>query len=370
MVVAAAAAVRHKLERALAGHAVCNGCVGYVGAKLPLDAGLLLHAVNLRIEDVKLAREILGRPERDDGCGTLTLVGDAPVLVVDASAEWCGHLDLTKRGSARIRGIHSRVAPTAGALLILCAISLYEAQRDAKPAIRKLVDIGNAAALTRAGVRQAQAGLDLLVACCNNAATKGQWVNQTVVNRPRQAGANQCGVVGLVNIGAADQLGRVDTEVRRATVASAALLTAVDKIAREVFTQSADLDVGRGATPRALSGHAGQAGQCLSDCGVRQLADVFGRDGLDDRVVISLDRDCVLDALADAGHDYRFEGLGLRCCLLGRCAASRDQQRAPKRHWADAEALTRARRARPALVLAHRHLCLLWFVWKTAWPRI
>jgi hypothetical protein len=51
------------------------------------------------------------------------------------------------------------------------------------------------------------------------------------------------------------------------------------------------------------------------DGGVRQLADVFRRDRLDDRIGILLDRDRRLDAAADAGHGHLADRVtvGVQC---------------------------------------------------------
>ena len=53
----------------------------------------------------------------------------------------------------------------------------------------------------------------------------------------------------------------------------------------------------------ALRRDARQARDRLGDRRVRQLADVFGRDRLDDAARVGLQRDRALDARADTGDD-------------------------------------------------------------------
>ena len=153
-----------------------------------------------------------------------------------------------------------------------------------------------------------------------------------------QALADQAGVRGLVDGDAADQLGRVLVELDAAVVTGADHLAAIEQGGGEVRRQAAHADH-LGAAGHALGGQAGQAGDGFGDAHVRQLADVLGRDGLDDGAGITLDRDGALDAAADAGDVDRIQlhgglvaigvGAGAALCLH---ATGRKRQRAGQRH--------------------------------------
>src|SRR5690606_25109192 len=140
----------------------------------------------------------------------------------------------------------------------------------------------------------------------------------------------------------AQQLGRVLVELDAAVVAGARLLAAVERGGGEVAGEAADVDLG-GAAALALRGQAGQARDRFGDAGVRQLADVLGRDRLDDRGGGLLGVDGPFDRGTDAGNDDAVElgGLfavrrrggvlreGLRCGKQDRGCERGTQQGAP-----------------------------------------
>ena len=137
------------------------------------------------------------------------------------------------------------------------------------------------------------------------------------VHGARQALADQRRIRGLVDGHASHQLGRVLVELDAAVVAGAHQFAAVERGGGEVRRQAAHADHLR-TTGHALGGDAGQAGDRFGDADVRQLADVFGRDGLDNRGRILLDVDGAFDAAADAGDRDLVEGLGVFRFLLRR----------------------------------------------------
>jgi len=96
------------------------------------------------------------------------------------------------------------------------------------------------------------------------------------------------------------------------------LLPSVERGAGEIGRQAADGNH-IGPTIRALRGQARQASQAFGDAGVGQLADVFGRDRLDDVVGVLLGLQRTLDTAADAGDHHRAEVIygTLRRLLLG-----------------------------------------------------
>jgi len=58
-------------------------------------------------------------------------------------------------------------------------------------------------------------------------------------------------------------------------------------------------------TARTVNGNAGDALERLRQIGVGQLADIFGRDGIDDSLRITFDGPCAGDAGANTGdHDF------------------------------------------------------------------
>ena len=109
------------------------------------------------------------------------------------------------------------------------------------------------------------------------------------VDGARQALAHERGVRRLVDDHAGHQFGGVLVEFDAAVVAGADHLAAVEQRGGEVGRQAADADHLRAAAD-ALRGQAGQAGDRFGDGDVGQLADVFGRDGFDDRGRFLLDR--------------------------------------------------------------------------------
>ena len=92
-------------------------------------------------------------------------------------------------------------------------------------------------------------------------------------------------------------------ELDRAVVARARLLAAVEQSGGEVGREAADRDHLRAAVD-ALRREAGQARDQFRDRDVGQLADVFGRDRLDDALLAALRVD-ESGCRADTGDDDR-----------------------------------------------------------------
>ena len=122
------------------------------------------------------------------------------------------------------------------------------------------------------------------------------------VGRARDALVRHAGVGSLVDLDLRHELRRVLVELHRAVVVGRSLLAAVERRDGEVGSEAADRQRLR-ATVGALRGDAGEPANGFGDRRIRQLADVFGRYDFDDRDLVLLDADRVLDALADAGDD-------------------------------------------------------------------
>src|SRR5690606_6690201 len=215
-------------------------------------------------------------------------------------------------------------------VLLLGHVRVRVAQGDAQGAVGELVheaDVEAVAVRVHAG-GFAQRVLLVAAADRDHAVAVAQRTHGLHVDGARQALADQAGVRGLVDGDAVDQLGRVLVELDAAVVAGADQLAAVEQGGGEVRGQAAHAD-DLGATGDALRRQARQARDRLGDAHVRQLADVLGRDRLDDGGGVALDRDRALDAATDAGDGDRIEVGGVAAVVLGVHAgrAQRDGRR-------------------------------------------
>ena len=114
------------------------------------------------------------------------------------------------------------------------------------------------------------------MACCRSPAgarCAGRWC--------RRGPGRELRVRRLVDDHRAHELGRILVELDAAVVAGADLLASVEQRGRESGVGAAQADR-RGAAFRALRRQARQARDRFGDAGVGQLADVFGRNRLDD----------------------------------------------------------------------------------------
>ncbi|MNE34907.1 hypothetical protein D3C80_1286450 [compost metagenome] len=193
------------------------------------------------------------------------------------------------------------------------------AQGHADRVVRELIDIAQGVALAVVGRARVQ-GADVVPLIAgvgdDRAAAVVQRADGPHVDRPGQALAGQGGVGGLIDDDAGHHLRGELVELDAAVVAGRDHLAPVQQGGGEVRTQAADRDQ-LAATVQPLHRHAGQAGQGFGDRHVRQLADVLGRDDLDDRGVVGLGRNRGLDRAADASHDD-FVDLGRLLVARGR----------------------------------------------------
>ena len=256
-----------------------GGAVAPDQAHLQAPLGLLL--VELRVEDVQRGVVAVVGLELDHAHHAVALVVAFDQVHVGAAE----HAVVIAPGFvlAALGGVvHARVA-----------------HGHAHGAVGELVDVGGAeAAAPFVAVAQpvhVAAGVER-----DGAFAEGQRAHRAQVDGARQALAHERGVRGLVDHHLADQLGGVLVELHAAVVAQAHLFAAIEQRGGEIAGEAADVDLLR-AVAEALRGQAGQARQRVGDRHVRQLADVFGRDGLDDRGGGALGVDRILDAAADAG---------------------------------------------------------------------
>ena len=184
------------------------------------------------------------------------------------------------------RGAVACIAPGVEFLDLVWFVEIRCRQRDAERIVEELVDIraGDPVALVlRTGVELADIGIGAATADRDDALAIFDRADGAQVDRARQALADQRGVGGLVDQHLVDDLGRVLVVFDRAVVTGRGLLAAVQQRGREVGREAADRDAVRAAVD-ALRGEAGQAGDRLRDRCVGKLADVLGRDRLDDLV--------------------------------------------------------------------------------------
>ena len=106
------------------------------------------------------------------------------------------------------------------------------------------------------------------------------------------------------------------------------------------------------AARRGLGVDAGDALQRVGDVVVRQLADVLGRDGVDEVVAVPLDPDRLLQRGADAGDDDLLDRVGPAASL----AAWASSAKAGAAKCRDGEHAGRSDQDRPAM--GHCHLPL------------
>ena len=215
---------------------------------------------------------------------------------------------------------HAVVVAPGLELPALCrVVHARVADRHADRAVGELVDVRRTDAAAPL-VAVAQAVHVAARVERHRALAEGQGPHGAQVDRARQALAHQPRVGRLVDDHLVDQLRRVLVELDAAVVAQAHLFAAVEQRRGEVAREAADVDLLR-TVAEALRGQAGQARQRVGDRHVRQLADVLGRDRLDDGGGRALGVDRVLDATADARDLDTVEGDGVglwRVRLLGR----------------------------------------------------
>ena len=196
------------------------------------------------------------------------------------------------------------------------------AERPAERAGGILVDIAERAAPAPFGDVGVAAAIRVELAAKvhrDRALAIGERAHRAQVRTARKAHAGDGGVRRLVHDDARQQLGRILVELDGAVVARAGLLAPVEQRGGEVRREAADRDH-LGAAVDPLGGEAGQAGDRFGDGDVGQLADVLGRYRFDDRGLVALDVDRILQAGAQAGHDDRAL-LGRHLVLPGPCGA-------------------------------------------------
>ena len=218
------------------------------------------------------------------------------------------------------------LAKTPGLVMQFLArrIEVCKTQGDADCAVSELVDIGSTEALAVAvgiGIDGAvgigfQASVQHHLAAVNGERTQGPHVDGA-----RQPLAHQRCIAGLVDDGRIDQLGRELIELDRAVITGGDLRTAIEQGPGKVRRQAADLDH-LSAAGHPLSRQTWQTSQRLGNADVRQLADVLGRNRLDDRIRIALGCNRCLNAARNARDGHRVEHIG---CLL-RLGSARCEQ--------------------------------------------
>src|SRR5471032_77567 len=330
-----------------------------------LDQALGLGLVEFRIEDVDGAGEVLIRTEFQHGHGAVAALGRDVGLGVEAAVRNIDGLAVVA-GRARTPGVEAldRAAGVGGA---------READRHADLAVEELVDVGEAGAAAGTALR-AGAVVFLAAVDGDDAVAEGQRIDGLHVDGARQALRDQAGVRGFVDHHAGHQLGREVVIADGAAVAGAGQFAAIQQRAAEVGGEAADADQ-VGVAADVLRGQAGQGGDRFGDAGVRQFADVFGRDGFDDGGRIFLDGDVRLDAAADARHGHRLHrrfggagaGAGAAVLRVGRAGQCRQQHGAAGCDWAQFKGAVSTRRADASLVGDIFHQCPL--IYQNSHPR-
>ncbi len=189
------------------------------------------------------------------------------------------------------------------------------ADRPAERAVGILVDVRDIGAISLVrNVRvelaeivefDARAGRDRPLAI-------GEGANRPHVDRPAERLPDERRVGRLVDNRSVQQFRRILIELYPAVVARRHLFAAIEQRRREVRGQAADRHDVR-APVEPLRREAGKARKRFGDRKVRKLADVFGRDDLDDRGVLLLCLDRIVDGAANAGDDDR----AVSSCVVG-----------------------------------------------------
>ena len=179
------------------------------------------------------------------------------------------------------------------------------AQREPDRIVRKLVDKRDAVANTMIGRARIQ-GPDVIHFVTNvggdGAVPEFKRANRTQVGRTGQTLADQGRIRRLVDNDTGQKLGRILIELDAAIITRCDLLATIQKRRREVRSQPTDRN-DLAAPVKALSCQTRQSRQRFRDRDIRQLADVLGGHDLDDRGVIALGRDGILDPRTDAGDN-------------------------------------------------------------------
>ena len=137
-----------------------------------------------------------------------------------------------------------------------------------------------------------------------------QRANGVHIQGAGQTLSDQTGFRCLINGHAADQFGRILIELDTAIVAGADDLATVEQRGGKIRRESAYADDLRAASD-TLCRNAWKAGDRFGNADVWQLANVFGRNSLDDLVGRLLGSDCTLNTLGKAADfdDAKFGGL-------------------------------------------------------------
>ena len=194
------------------------------------------------------------------------------------------HIGIGRRAAARI-------APGIIFLKLVGLVDIGGGERDSERVVGELVDerrVDPVALVARAGIELAEIGIGAARADREDlAAAEIERPDGADVDGADQALADQAGARRLVDVDLADDLRRILVELDGAVVAGRGLLAAVQQGHREIGAEAADRD-DVGAARQALRGQAGKAGDRFGDRGVGELADILGRDRLDDLVLLLL----------------------------------------------------------------------------------
>ena len=275
-------------------------------AEREFDAAQMLRFLEMRIERVEGRMEHIRRPPFDRRHAAIAL----ELVRLDIGL---GTAEYERAGRRAAAGI----APGVVTLVLRRGQRGGGTQRDAERVAREFVDIGRrgAIAVARAvGVElvdpvhfPARADRDDALALIERA-------QHAQVDRARNAGGDERGVGGLVDVDGLEEFRGILIIFDAAIVADGDLFAAVEQRGREIGAEAADRQA-LVAAFKPLRGDAGQTRKRVGDRHVRQLADVFGGDRVHDQHRLALDLRRGFKASADAGDD---DGVIDRSGCIGR----------------------------------------------------
>ena len=281
---------------------------GQLPGEREFDAAQDLRFLEMRIQRVEGRMEAVGRLplDRRDAAVALQLVRlDIGLGAVDQERIGCG------AGAA--------IAPGVVALVLRRRLRRGYADRDAERVVGELVDIGRRRAIAVArAVRVELVDAVHLAARADRDDPVGlvERTQHPQVDRAGDSRGDQRGVGGLVDVDVLEEFRRILIELDAAIVTGRHLFAAVEQCGREIGAEAADRQA-LVATFEALCGDARQARERVRDRHVGQLADVFGRDRVDDQDRLALDLGGGFETGANAGHDDIVTAVVRRGCCGG-----------------------------------------------------
>ena len=235
----------------------------------------------------------------------------------------------------RCGGACTGVTPGVEFLQLIGLIHIRGRQRDADGVVCELINegcVGTIAIFFRTGVQRAEVGVGSTGTNSKNRLAIIQRTHGADVDGANKALTDKRSGWRFEDDNLADDFRRILVEFDRTVVTGRSLFATIQQRLRKVGAKAADRDVVRAAV-QTLRCNAGKAGNRFTNRRIRQLADIFCRNRLNDLVVILLFVDGVFKRSAEAGYDDRIFLIFRRCGILceGRCSKGCNKRSAERK---------------------------------------